>query len=195
MKIQFWLDFKTPIGQHPGEANLVKLATVTRESWRRNGWDVQILRARDATVKLDFHGELLKWNKECPVWLYDFLPALYEKGGGWFTEADVFNNGFEPCDAVELEAQFPARMISLKEGFGFGAVFIPHRMIPELIQVLYGMDAGLITTRSDFPNIESFLRERGTAAIADLTSLPFCQPDWQRRPLWHLTTPAIKNFC
>lgn len=194
MKIHFWLDYETPVVGHTAQSNLLKLATVTRESWRRNGWTPEILRARDAENKLHLRGKLLAVGERCPAWMYDFLPALYEKGGGWLTEADVFNNGFEPQDALAVEAESVGRIISLKAGFGFGAIFLPHKLIPDLIQAVIGMDAGLITTRSEFPNIESFLRERQTAIGYDVIGFPFCEPDWQRRPLWHLTSPAIKNF-
>jgi len=194
MKIFFWLDFDANgLKYHGSQADIVKLATLTRESWHRAGWETEILKARDASDHFDFNGVMLEAGDKQPVWLHDWLFALRDKGGGWFTEADVWNNAFTPADALEYEGQKHPGFISLKRGFGFGAFYASGTMVQTLIDLLYAVDSGRLAPGiAEFPNLETIVRQHCLWRDFDVIQFPFCDEGWKRAKLLHLTRTAVQ---
>jgi hypothetical protein len=200
MKLYFWTDFEKSdaIKRHGNfTAEFLKVATLCRLSWEQQGWEIIPVSCRNADG-FKWFGRL---NNEqgAPLWMYNIFHVLHnivlQQGAGiWFSEADVFNQGFTPASASAM-VDSQTRWMSLKKGFGFGAFYAAEVGLRNLIQIANDYDAGegpLLNT--EHSEIEPLARRSLIYEEADLIQYPFCGRYWQSAPLLHLTRSAIQFF-
>jgi len=188
-----------------------KLAWVTADSWRRNGWNVRRMTSvRDKGLQAfsqfePFTGHLRLSQSVYPLEFFNFWFAArdiireHHGLGQWFLTIDVMNHGFSPTVAEKLvksaEQQKRPHMITLQnQHFSASLVYLTEEGCNKAIETIRAYDRGEFPAlKSDLVSDETVIRHYMEKYYAHFRVCWYAaiEEGWEKAMLLHIPRSVL----